>query len=72
MTSLDSLVEVTESSRYGFSLKALLGVHSIAAGLTQFALEAPMIAALLAVAAAFILLQIGVLAACTHHMPRAS
>jgi hypothetical protein len=67
---MNSDIEIDDAPRYGISLKALFGVHSIAAGVAEFAANAPLIAALLGTLAAFILLQLGVLAACTHHMPR--
>jgi hypothetical protein len=54
------------------SLRSLLGVHGVAAALCELAASAPLVAGLIAVLAAFVLLQIGVLAACTWHVPRAS
>jgi hypothetical protein len=56
--------------RTRFSLRSLLGVHSAAAVVCEFAAEAPVVAGLLGAVAAFILLQMGVLAACTCGLPR--
>jgi hypothetical protein len=56
--------------RASFSLRSLLGVHGVAAAVSEFAANAPLLAGLFAVLAAFILLQMGVLAACTWHVPR--
>jgi hypothetical protein len=53
-----------------FSLRSLLGVHGAAAAACEFASSAPLVAGLIGVLAAFVLLQIGVLAACTWHVPR--
>lgn len=53
-----------------FSLRSLFGVHSVAAAFCEFVAKAPLIAGLFAIAAAFVLLQMGVLAACTWHVPR--
>jgi hypothetical protein len=55
-----------------FSLRSLLGVHGAAAAVCEFASSAPLVAGLIGVIAAFVLLQIGVLAACTWHVPRCS
>jgi hypothetical protein len=67
---MTSIADIDVAGRRGISLKALFGVHSVAAGVAEFAANAPMVAGLLAVVAAFILLQAGVLAACTLHVPR--
>ncbi len=53
-----------------FSLRSLLGVHGAAAAMCEFAYNAPGVAALLGVMAAFLLLQMGVLAACTWGLER--
>jgi hypothetical protein len=67
-----SLGHSHETGRRRFSLRALLGVHGAAAAVTELAANAPVLAAVVATAAAFVLLQLGVLAACTTHVPRAA
>lgn len=55
-----------------FSLRSLLGVHGVAAAVCEFVADAPLLAGLIGMVAAFILLQMGVLAACTWHVPRSA
>ena len=55
-----------------FSLRSLLGVHGVAAAICEFAANVPLLAGLFGVIAAFVLLQMGVLAACTWHVPRSA
>lgn len=57
-----------KSSRFGlrFSLHALLGVHSLAAGVSEFIASAPLVAALIGLCGGLVVLQFGVLAACTR------
>jgi hypothetical protein len=61
---------VHEAPAARFSLRSLLGVHSIAAGVCQFVFQAPVLAAIIAAIGVFLLLQAAVVAACTWHMPR--
>jgi hypothetical protein len=49
-----------------------LGAHGVAAAICEFAANEPLLAGLFGVIAAFILLQMGVLAACTWHVPRSA
>lgn len=53
-----------------WSLRSLAGVHGVAAAATEVATNSPVIAGVLAVVGAFVLLQLGLLAACTHRVPR--
>jgi len=52
------------------SLHSLLGVHGAATALCEFSRSAPLVAALFGVIVAFVLLQFGVLAACTWAVRR--
>ena len=67
---MNSLADSDDYTGRRFSLRALFGVHGAAAAVADFVANAPWLAALFAVVAAFILLQFGVLAACTLHLPR--
>ena len=63
-----------KSSRFGlrFSMHALLGVHSLAAGVSEFIASAPLVAGLIGVCVGLVALQFGVLAACTRGLRTAS
>jgi hypothetical protein len=52
-----------------FSLRSMLGVHGAAAAVCEVASEAPVLAAVVGAIGAFVLLQAGVVAACTWRLP---
>jgi hypothetical protein len=57
-------------ARSPLSLRSLAGIHGVAAAATEVATNAPIIAAVAAVIGAFVLLQFGLLAACTRRVTR--
>lgn len=62
----------TPPARASVSLRSLAGVHGVAAAVTEVATNSPIMAAIMAVVGAFVLLQFGLLAACTHRVTRLS
>jgi hypothetical protein len=58
------------SAKAPWSLRSLAGVHGVAAAATEVATNSPILAGVLAVIGAFVLLQLGILAACTHRVAR--
>jgi hypothetical protein len=61
---------IVEPNKARVSLRSLLGVHGVTAAACKLAVESPAITGLIAAACGLVLLQAGVLAACTWRVPR--
>jgi hypothetical protein len=74
LTTVEDLMDFADidspPARAPLSLRSLAGVHGAAAAVTEVATNSPIVAGVLAIVGAFVLLQFGILAACTHRVTR--
>jgi predicted tellurium resistance membrane protein TerC len=65
---MSQTIDIDDSGRKRFSTRSLLGMHVAGAALSEFVANLPMLAALLAAIAAFLAVQLGVLAVVTRQL----